>query len=337
MKMEARLKFIYNMKKRIIPLLLISILASCSNQNSYIKREVFCFDTWNYIRLYDGKAKDADKLKELFEMYDALSDNYLPRDVNNVYTINNTHEEVEVSPYLFELLKFAVQGDKFGLDYFNPLCGSLAKKWKEAIEKKERLSQEVINEELVKMNNTTIEFNSTDGYKVKRMGDAELDLGGLIKGYMLDITQRYFAYVYLEEKRNIDSYIIDCGHSSIKLGRKNTGNGEYKVEIKDLPNSYLHLKNCCISTSGNLEQGQHIVNPVTGELADKYDTVIAITDNENGTYGDMLSTSLMNNTIEEIKELEKKFDGIFVPTLKTIVIKGGKVVYKHPDLKIYNS
>ena len=68
----------------------------------------------------------------------------------------------------------------------------------------------------------------------------------------------------------------------------------------------------------------HIVNPKTGSAVTNYDEVIVI--NDNGTYGDAFSTSMMFNTIEEIKQLEEKLN------LKTIVIKDQQIIYKHEGI-----
>ena len=55
-----------------------------------------------------------------------------------------------------------------------------------------------------------------------------------------------------------------------------------------------------------------------------YDSVIVISD--EGYLGDALSTSMMMNTLDEIKEIETS------QNVKTIVIKDGQILYSHSDI-----
>ena len=70
----------------------------------------------------------------------------------------------------------------------------------------------------------------------------------------------------------------------------------------------------------------HIINPVTGSALNENDAVIVISD--KGYYGDAMSTSLMINTVDEIKEIEKEHE------IKTIVIKDKKIIYSNEDIEV---
>ena len=65
---------------------------------------------------------------------------------------------------------------------------------------------------------------------------------------------------------------------------------------------------------------------IDGSAINKHNAVIVVSD--KGYFGDALSTSMMLNTIDEIKELENLYD------VKTIVVENKKVVYSHQDLTI---
>ena len=308
------------MKKRLLPLLLVTLF-SCTSQDTFVlSDEVFSFSTWNYIDLYAGSNSDVKEIKQIFKDYSDLSDNYLPRSYTNVYTINNTNEELTLDERLYKVLQtsFSMDASK-GTSYFNPLIGSLSKKWKAAIANKEALSQEEIDGELAKINSSAITFKENN--VIQRVGDAEIDLGGIAKGYTLDVAKEY-----LQEKE-IKNYIINAGYSSILLGEKKSDNGYFTVGIKDLNRAYFLVKNCVISTSGNSEQGEHIVNPITGQLANNYDTVIVI--GEEGAHGDALSTSLMLSTIEEIQQIETE------QNIKVLVIKNKSILYRSSGLEVY--
>ncbi|MBR0294318.1 MAG: FAD:protein FMN transferase [Bacilli bacterium] len=313
------------MMKRLLLFIPLLTLISCS-QTKIVNSKIFCFDTMININLYEGDSGNLKDIEGIFTRYDKLSDNYRSRDVHNVYTINHTNEEVVVDNGLYNLLNKAFSVKNEGAAYFDPLCGSLSKKWKESLEKGEVLSDEIINEELEKMHVSSIEFNENN--KIKRLGEAEIDVGGIAKGYALDEV-----YTYLKNK-DISHYLVNAGSSSILVGEKNNKSGLFSIGINDLTNAYIELKNCFVSTSGVSTQGvkindvtySHIINPVTGSAINNYDAVIVISD--KGYLGDALSTSMMMNSVDEIKEIEE------IQNVKTIVIKDKKIVYSNKDIEV---
>lgn len=310
--------------KSLFALILVTPLVACS-QASYEKR-FFLFDTMLDVTLYEGNKDYLNDVGSMLRTFDALSDNYLERQVTNVYTINQTNEDVVISPELYNLLKISFSAKNEGANYFNPLCGSLSKKWKESLKNQQILDENTKNEEISKINNSDLIFK--DNYTVQRIGGAEIDLGGIVKGYVLDEV-----YSYLQEKE-ITHYLINGGSSSILVGEKKNKTGLFNVGLKDLNNAYIQVKNCFVSASGVSSQGvkngdvtySHIVNPFTGDAVNENDAVIVISD--KGYLGDVLSTSMMFNTVEEIKEIEQ------TQNVKTIVIKDNQITYSHKDLEV---
>lgn len=315
--------------KLLLPLILTILLTSCSQSTKVIESKFFCFDTYVEVDLYGGSKKDAKNIEGILVKYDKLTDNYRARDVNNVYTLNHTNDEIEIDTGLFWVLNYAlgVKGSN-GAQYFDPLCGSLAKLWKEAISKNQVLDQATIDAELVKKSATTLTIKDLE--YAQRIGDAEIDLGGIAKGYTLDVIKSY-----LKEKK-VSKYIINAGSSSILLGEKTTKDGLFNIGLKDIKGAYIKAKNCFVSTSGISEQFteidgvkySHIVNPITGSTVCKHDAVIVISD--QGYVGDALSTSMMMNTVNEIKQIETE-QGV-----KTIVIDNNQITYKHNEIEVYN-
>lgn len=313
------------LNKITLPILVIA-LSSCSNNNFVINSKFFCFNTYVELSLFEGKQENVKDIVNLFNDLDKLTDNYQARNVNNIYTINQTNDEVEIDSKLYDLLKKSFEASSQGAIYFNPFIGLLSKKWKEALDKKEVLSESVINEELTKMASSSLEF--LEGNKVKRNGEAELDLGAIAKGYAVDLASDYLL------QKEITHYIVNAGSSSVLLGEKNTEDGLFSVGLEDLPTAYLKLKNCVISTSSLSKQGvnidgvkySHIINPYNGSAITLHDAVIVISD--NGAFGDVMSTSLVNTEISEIQKLETTH------AFKSIVIKDNTIEYKHPDIEV---
>ena len=316
------------MKIKILPLFLVIPLTACQ-QTPALESKVFCFDTMVELKLFDGDETDLKEIKNIFNYYDKISDNYKARDITNVYTINQTNNDIEIDSKLYDLLKasFGVSSD--GATYFNPLCGSLAKKWKESLKNQQILPENEKNAEILKINSSSVLFKENN--IIQRLGEAEIDLGGIAKGYTLDMAKNYL------ESRDISKYLLNAGSSSTMLGEKNSKDGLFSVGLRDVNNAYLKLKNCVVSTSGTSVQGviidgvtySHIINPTTGSAINNYDAVIVIS--EKGYYGDALSTSMMMNTIDEIKTIEQEHN------VKTIVVKDKKIVYQNSEIEVYHS
>ena len=314
-------------RKILLPFIALLSLSSCSKDTTLTDR-FFCFDTYVEIKMFEGNEEDLKALKNMFNTYDALSDNYQPRELTNIYRLNHKNTEEHVGDTLYDLLKTSLNVQSEGATYFNPLCGSLAKLWKNELNSGKIPSESAINEELDKMNNSSIILR--DDVYAQRVGEAEIDLGGIVKGYVLDNVKEYL------EKLNYKQYIINAGNSSILLGEKNTKDGLFNIKINDLENSYLKLKNCVVSTSSKSVQGvtingvtySHIINPVNGSAINENDAVIVISD--KGYYGDAMSTSLMMNNVDEIKEIEVGHD------IKTIVIRDGNIIYKNEGIEVYH-
>ena len=317
--------------KILTPLLLVASLSSCSQTSVVIEGTVFYFDTVVNYKLYEGTEDDKKEIDNLLNSYDKISDNYQKRaEIANICAINETNESVKIDEKLYQLLKTSFSTNEFGASNFNPLCGSLAKAWKDSLAKKELLSEEVVQNELEKINNSSLLFKEDN--TVQRVGEAEIDLGGIAKGYVLD---EIFGYL---SSKDIKHYLVNGGSSSILLGEKDSGDGYYNVGIdaRIIPNSYLKLKNCFVSTSAISVQGvqieddgpiySHIVNPKNGSVINEQEAVIVVS--SKGYVGDALSTSMMMNTVEEIKEIEK------AQNVKCIVFNNKKVSYIHPDLEV---
>ena len=331
------------MKKffKTLPLLMVASLSACDIAHQYRQDTLFLFDTVVTIKTteYHGLMYNVvvqEGACKLLKEVDAVADAYKKRDVACIYDLNNTNEEIEISEQLYNLLKRALEAQRFAPNY-NPFIGSLSNKWKDALAKGEVLSESVIQEELTKMKDAELilEWDGENKYTAQRVGDALIDVGAVAKGYALDVCEQYLH-------RNAEpdyEYMVDAGSSSILLGR-NKGNTNFKVKIKDLSNpTYLYLKDSFVAVSGTSEQGvkigdatySHIINPNDGSAINNYDAVIVIAPAQgkyNGYKTDALSTSLMMSSIEEIKYFDFNSD------CSVVVIKDDNIVYSSESLKL---
>ena len=332
---------------KYLPLLIVASLTACSSSEKYSEETFYYFDTFVSMKTYNSNGHHNDSLIDHIDRVlshtDKISDMYQKRDVVGVYDLNQTNEKIEIDRDFYRMLAIAKEAMEVA-KYFNPFVGNLSIKWKEALKNNQVLSETVIQEELEKINNSSLDLEETSGkYFAKRNGDAILDLGAIAKGYALDRLQSSLpAYVPSND------YLINAGNSSILLGsnmetREGAEKSQYVVKIKDLNKDiYLHESTCVISSSGISEQEtkigdktySHIINPLTGSANSLYDAVIVISDFngsiKTGLFGDALSTSFMMSSLEEIQEVEATNE------IKVIVIKDNDVFYKSEGVEIYN-
>ena len=310
-------------KLLLLPIIAVS-LTSCQKE---IRGNSFYFDTYTETRLFEGSKKDVEEIDKIFKKIDKLTDNFNQREVENIYNINITSENVVVEPELYEVLKLSFSSDLAALNMFNPLCGSLSKKWKSALETNTVLDSETISSELSKMASSHLEFVNEN--TVKRVGEAEIDLGAVAKGYALDKVKEYL------DSKEYKNYLIDAGSSSILLGEK-SGGENFKIKISNLENSYINAKNCFVSTSSHSRQKveidgitySHIINPITGSAINEHDAVIVLSN--SGYLGDILSTDFVNESLDSIKVFETAFD------VKALVIDNGEIAYQNPEIEVVN-
>ena len=328
------------MKKliKVLPLVIVASLTACAEETLQHDLAYF-FDAQFEVSLYAKNDKAIKEIKKICQSIDSMADSYQKRDTFNIYDLNQTNEKVEVSYEFYHMLECAKLASEKA-DNYNLLIGSLSKKWKEALKNKQVLPDSVIQEELNNINNSSLVLSENDDkYYVQRLGDAQIDLGGAAKGYALDKVYEYL------QNNNIADYLINAGSSSVLLGENKhskslhgSSENTYVISLRDVPDARIKIADRVVSTSGNDVQGveingttySHIINPKTGSAITENDAVIVVTSFGEGTLGDILSTSLMMNTVDEIKEIEKELG------VATIVVKNHQIIHKSESIPFFN-
>jgi thiamine biosynthesis lipoprotein len=315
------------MKKKLILLFNIFIsfatLTSCNfikaNKTNYMSINIMVFDTMVDIKINNKYPNTHLKnIADIYRKIDRYADNFRSYDGMSVYDLN-VEREIPSSDILKSLIQASIELKEKTNGYFNPFIGRLADKWKEIVKdikdfEDNKLSKDDINSklelmnssidsELEIMNNSYIEFSDD---KIKIVGDANLDLGGIAKGYATELAHQYLI------DNEIDDYLIDAGNSNILLGNRDKG---YNVGLsKPYSDSYyksLNLTDKSIGTSSPKYQGSefndfryhHLISPYTGLPVNNYSSVTVICD--NSTYADVFSTAIFTMDIDTAKEFAK--------------------------------
>ena len=312
-------------------IVLFFLLTSCGPSTSYNK-SFFAMDTIIDVTIYNAEEKHLNEIQKIYMNYSNACDMF------NSYEGNlcdlNEKRSVEVDEYLLDVIKYSltIQEDLDG--YFNILIGRLTKIWKDALHIGDNSTEpyvpdaELIQKELEIMNNSSIEI---EGNKVSIIGDANIDLGGVAKGYA---TQKVEDYL---KENDVKSYLINAGTSNIALGYKNKKD-TFIIGLKKVYGGLykkIKIANKDIVTSSLAEQHRiidgkmytHIINPLTGYSEDRYDIITLI--GEGSGYLDILSTTLYSMSLDDIK---KVIEG---KNIDVIIVKDNEIIYSSEGVNQY--
>lgn len=313
------------MKNKILFIFLfffLFFLSSCNPLKIQKCSPIFCMDTTIDITFYntDDYQTHYQAIKKIYYKYDELSSDY-ESNLKSVKDLNDNRYLENADNELIELIKKAISLMNDADGYYNPFIGRLSHLWKEAINNNRVLDNDIILEELAIMNSTSVEF---DNNTIKLIGNGNLDLGGIAKGYA---TQK--AYEYLKEN-NITGYLINAGNSNVLLGDKNGDN--FKVGLaKPYTNGtiiiYEGMNKAIGSSSGKYQnviidniRYHHLLNPFTGYPSNIYDNVNILCD--DSMLADVYSTAIFSMDLEVAKEFAKN-KGIDI-----ILFKDDSILYQ---------
>ena len=300
------------MKKILFILLCIFSLTSCRTLNKY-SHYIYSMNTIITVDIYAESQSDAssyfDEIEKIYQLYNKLSSDYdTYNNICNIKTLNVNRSGI-VQEELYELLKYAFEIKEETNGYFEPFIGTLSHKWKDDVLNNENPiipSNEYIQSQLDIINNSKIIFEENN--KITLIGDANLDLGAIAKGYA---TQKVYDYL---QNEGIKNYIINAGNSNVLLGEK-PNEENFKIGLKNLEGTayyeILELKNKAVVTSSYKEQNKqidnilytHLINPKTGYPISDYASLTLI-GNDSGLL-DAYSTAVYSMQLDEIKEFIK--------------------------------
>ena len=276
---------------------------SCSRGPEINEKAAWGFSTTWQIRLFQGSKQDCENIVGLIERTSDMLTSYETHYKGGVYQLNEDRKVI--SPELAKALRVVAQIQESTLGYFNPFLLDLNLESKESLSKGAPLPSQRAAELAEIARNTSL---SIKGDEISIIGDGNIDLGAIGKGYCLDLVLDYL------KEHKITNYFISGGTSSLLLGE--TGDQQtpmFTVSPRDLPSFSFKAADSGVSTSSISEQGyeidgkkySHIVNPFDGSSLAHYDFLIVskgIAEPNINAFLDAASTAMFNMDKDQIKQ-----------------------------------
>ncbi len=309
----------------LLGFLALFILSSCNSIKINEMNPIIALDTVISITFYnsDNYLECYNDIKKIYYNVDDIADDFNSKN-GNVYDLNS-NREIKMNKDLKELIEYALEYKDITNGSFNPFIGRLSHLWKSHLDNKTVLDNETISKEISIMNHTSISFCDDS---IRLIGDGNLDLGGIAKGYA---TMKAYECI---KSYGITDFILNAGSSNIVCGNK--PNGAFRLGLNDPYGSgyikVININNKCISTSSGEHQNviiddvryHHLINPFTGYPTNYYDSVITFGDNSMAL--DVYSTAISMMDIDSAIEFASK------ENIDVILYKDGKILYEGKEV-----
>lgn len=259
----------------------------------------------------------------------------------NIKKINDHYGkgELKIEEDLFELIQFGVEQTKVTEGAFNIGIGALSNLWSSYTERIENISTDINHHvdpsfDLIQQGKSCVpDYKKIDQYVILNPSKQTIELKTLENcNYQMSLSVGAIAKGFIAKKisetlkeKNISGY-VNAGSSSQSFFNNQIENTMKIVDPLKVQNreTAFELKiqpvDFSISVSGDYQQNSsyeiklsdgsivrrhHIVNPLTGYPSDQFRSTVVITN--NSLYADLLTTTLMNKSLEEGKKLIKIF------------------------------
>ena len=292
------------MKKRLAALLLMIFalfLTACGEKSAESEtRTVYAMDTVMNLTVYGENAATA--LESAEKELHTLDENTLSRtaDGSELYALNAANGEsvsYGADDPLPKLIETALTISDATEGAFDPTLAPVLDAWGFTKDSRRVPSADELKELLSHTGCGKVRLERTaDGWAITLLDGAQLDLGGIAKGYAADVLRAQL------EQEGVTSATLDLGGDVFVMGRKSDGS-DWRIAVKDPGDteSYLGIvsaSDAFIVTSGVYERYfeengvryHHILAPKTGCPAESGLVSVTVLC-ENGAWADALSTA----------------------------------------------
>ena len=277
----------------LLSALLLLTLTACggrTRQEAGETRTVYTMDTVMNLTAYGENASAAlDAAEETLRTLDAKLDRHDETSTVSALNRDGTVEDAELA----QLTDIAQTIGELSGGAFDPTVAPVMDAWDFTGDAPRVPSDEELSALLAHVG---LEKLSVDGNTIALSDGAQLDLGGIAKGYAADLLRAQL------EKEGVTSATLDLGGDVFVMGRKTDGS-DWRIAVKDPADteSYLGVVSAAdkfIVTSGVYERYfeengvryHHILDPKTGCPAESGLVSVTVLC-ENGAWADALSTA----------------------------------------------
>jgi thiamine biosynthesis lipoprotein len=253
--------------------------------------------------------QEIDRLEEELSCFKANSE---------ISKLNNLKvgESLKLSINTHECLLMAKRIYEISNGLFDITAGKIIDKWKYKSQQKSENEENKISK--IGMDNIII--NPETFETIKLSDEIKIDLGGLGKGYAIDIIAEQLS------EWDIENALIHSGGSTVKSVGKLNGFEGWPISISNPNNTNqviieILLSDFSLSGSGK-QKDNHIINPKSNLPDNSKTGAWALA--ESATISDAMSTTFMLMSQKEIEELCSKNDyisGMVIMTEKQNVAK----------------
>lgn len=286
------------MIKNLIIISVIVLLSSCrDNRQKSFKLEWITMGTFADCTV---ESENQEQAHEYFNVvkkeFAKISESFNVYDSNSVISIINREAQfrpVKINDYEYCLITNSIAGSLKTEMAFNPVCLPLIQLWGFSGGTNTTVpSKELISDALDKVDVSNVHCVSNTIYFSH--GGMQLDMGGIAKGYAVDM-----AYDALDEK-NVEEFIINLGGNIrvktkkefLRIGIRDPYNKNNIIGVLKLKSGYG------VATSGDYERFvildgvkySHIIDPRTGYPV--RNSVAATVVAPSATQADLLSTAI---------------------------------------------
>jgi len=251
-----------------------------------------------YMATDRGAEEILEEIRIDFDHVDAVMSNW--KQDSEIHVLNREAAKgpsVVQDPDLWRCIKLSLELARLTEGRFDPTVGPLVRLWGFRPRDPRVPSEAEIAEALTHVGWRKVErLDVTRGYRFLDPG-VEIDLGGIAKGYALDIAVRNFA------RPGSRAGLLDLGGNLYAWGAP-PGEDGWRVALRDPDDperamATVVLRDRAVSTSGAYENAfvaegrtwHHLLDPVTGRPADS-DVISATAFADSGAQADALSTAM---------------------------------------------
>lgn len=293
-----------------VPILIMTMILAGCQTSPFVERSYFAMDTVMTVKY----AGDESYLAEIGEILSDLDDTLSTTKKTSLISRLNESGDPITDPNVISIVRKSLEYAKKTEGAFDPTVYPLVKLWGFTTDSPAVPTDEEIAAALQKVGYDKIAVSDS----VTTTG-AQLDLGGIAKGYATEKLKEYLA------EKGVKDALINLGGNVYAMGKKN--GVDWQIAVKDpLSENYvgvLSLSDRAVVTSGLYERffekdGKkygHILDPKTGKPVEN-DFLSVTVVGKNATKCDAFSTALFVMGKEKAISfaLKNKIDVLFVTT-----------------------